>query len=72
LRGNASPLPLRRPYGVPRLKDGTISTDRPNTTWGADGIRSETVGDDRGRVLPEDNHYDARFVGIRKVLIPSS
>lgn len=48
-----------RPQGVPNLHDGTITTDRPNTMWGTDGIRIETADEGWVWVFSAEDHCDA-------------
>jgi hypothetical protein len=44
---------------VPNLHDGTITTDRPNTMWGTDGIRIETADEGWVWVFSAEDHCDA-------------
>ncbi|MBL0352086.1 MAG: integrase core domain-containing protein [Candidatus Dechloromonas phosphoritropha] len=69
MRENQLLSPHRRPQGVPKRHDGTITTDRPNTMWGTDGIRIETLDQGWVWVFSAVDHFDACCVGIHAVKI---
>lgn len=69
MRQNALLSPHRRPQGLPRLHEGTITTDRPNQMWGTDGIRVETLDEGWTWVFSAVDHCDAFCIGIHAVKI---
>ena len=61
--------PHRRAQGEPKLHKGRITTDRPNETWGTDGVRIATVDDGMVWIFSAVDHCDGMCTGIHAAKI---